>query len=294
MSALFPSPDLPKDPGSASLSLSKREFEQLSRLIELKLGIRVAENKRAMLETRIARRMREISVAHISDYCKLLANDREVAERQAFFDLVTTNKTSFFREQEQLDWLAHSLFPEYLQRAERERRPLRVWSAACSTGQEVWTLAMLLDRVCTRHGIRAQFTVLGSDVSTRVLKIAVAAKYARAELEDLPAEYAKYFMNSKQEGRALTRIVPELRQRVGFFQQNLMDDEYRLGDPVDIVLLRNALIYFPRERQLAIVQRVNRRLRPGGLFVVGLAETLHGSAEPLQHRGRSVYQREER
>jgi chemotaxis protein methyltransferase CheR len=278
---------------SQQITLSKREFEQLRDLIESNLGISVADNKRAMLETRIARRMRELSLSTISEYCKLLFGaDRGGQERQAFFDLVTTNKTSFFREREQLDMLAQDLLPALLETAARERRPLRVWSAACSTGQEVWTLAMMLDQARTRQRIQAEFVVLGSDISTRVLKTAISAKYSRADLEELPRECEPYFMRSKTPGHDLLRVVPELRRRAGFFRQNLMDDELLVGERVDLVLLRNALIYFPRERQHAIVRRVNRMLRGGGLFLVGLTETLHGTGEPLVHLGRSIYQRE--
>ena len=276
-----------------ALRLSEREFATLRHLIETTLGIQISDAKRLMLETRIARRMRELSLPTISEYCeRLTAAGTSQLELQHFFDLVTTNKTSFFREAVQLKLAAERYLPAYLQRAEREQRTLRVWSAACSSGQEVWTLCMLLDRLRRAHAPRAEFVVLGSDVSTRVLKVAISAKYASSELDDVPLEYRNYFMRSRDPARALIRIVPELRERAGFLRLNLMSEHYEIGEDVDVAFLRNALIYFPRERQERIVQRVHKKLRPGGLFAVGLTETLHGTGLSVTHVGSSLYLKE--
>ena len=151
---------------------------------------------------------------------------------------------------------------------------------------------MLLDRLRRAHAPRAEFVVLGSDVSTRVLKVAISAKYASSELDDVPLEYRNYFMRSRDPARALIRIVPELRERAGFLRLNLMSEHYEIGEDVDVAFLRNALIYFPRERQERIVQRVHKKLRPGGLFAVGLTETLHGTGLSVTHVGSSLYLKE--
>ncbi len=275
---------------TAALRLNDREFATLRDLIESTLGIQISDAKRLMLETRISRRMRELSLANISAYCERLLNpNTSPLELQHFFDLVTTNKTSFFREPPQLNLAAEDYLPGYLRDAEREQRPLRVWSAACSSGQEVWTLCMLLDRIRKVYAIRADFSVIGSDISSRVLKTAISAKYPSAELADVPVEYHSYLMKSRDPTRNLMRVVPDLRKHAGFFQLNLMSESFGLNEPVDIVFLRNALIYFPRDRQQRIVERVYRNLRPGGLFAVGLTETLHGTGVAARHVGSSLY-----
>jgi chemotaxis protein methyltransferase CheR len=271
--------------------LEPQEFAALKDLVESTLGISVPEHKRSMLETRILRRMRTLHMHSIGEYCRKLQHRSEgPPELQHFFDIVTTNKTSFFRELSQLELLANEFFPDLLRRAARERRELVVWSAASSTGQEVWTLCMMLDRVVRSHGLRADFVVLGSDVSTRVLEVAMAAKYPSSELAEVPEPYREYFLRSKDPGRKLVRVAPSLRQRAGFFRQNLMDDRYSLGrQQVDVALLRNALIYFPRELQHLVAERLCGTLRPDGLLAVGLTETLHGAPLPLRHLQQSIY-----
>ncbi|MFZ5896186.1 MAG: CheR family methyltransferase [Myxococcota bacterium] len=273
-----------------ALRLSDREFSELRALIESTLGIQISDSKRLMLETRIMRRMRELSLDTISAYCDRLRDKlRSHQELQHFFDLVTTNKTSFFREPSQLQLLTDNYLGDYLRAAQIQQRPLRVWSAACSSGQEVWTLCMMLENVRARLRLQADFVVLGSDVSSRVLKVAIAAKYASSELNDVPHEYRSHFMKSRDPSRGLVRVTPFLRQRAAFVQLNLMNERYELDGAFDIVLLRNALIYFPRERQLRIIERVHETLLPGGIFAVGLTETLHGVGLPLQHVGSSIY-----
>ena len=152
---------------------------------------------------------------------------------------------------------------------------------------------MMLARVCELHGLPAQFVVIGSDVSTRVLKVAVAAKYPSAELEDVPSEYRHHLMKSRDPSRKLMRVVPALRQKAGFVQLNLMAKRYDVDGVADVVFLRNALIYFERERQHRIAAQIAQNLRPGGLFAVGLTETLHGAGSGLRPVGSSLYLREE-
>jgi chemotaxis protein methyltransferase CheR len=202
---------------------------------------------------------------------------------------VTTNRTSFSLEFAQLATLAESLLAGKLVACQAEQRVLRIWSAACSSGEEVWALAMMLHRLREQLGIRAQFALLGSDVSGHVLNAAMAAKYATEELCQVPAEYQRYFLHSKDK-RGVVRVTPELRQTATFFRQNLMDAEYALGEPVDVVLLRTALINFPRERQQQIVTRVCRYVRDDGHLVVGLTEPLHAFPGSPQHLTQSFYQ----
>jgi len=276
-----------------STSLTAREFELLSGLIKSNLGIQFPESKRLMLESRILRRMRKLSLSRFGDYCRLLEDPRCAAlELTPFLDLATTNKTSFFRELPQMEHLAQQVFPVLAENAARQGREFNVWSAACSTGQEVWTLCMIINELCQEQRLSVPWSVLGSDVSTQVLSVAKRAKYSADELEEVPLRYQRYLMRGKGDHSKLVRVVPELRSHAGFFAQNLIGDRLRMGsNSVDVVLLRNALIYFARPSQLEIVGRVVRTVRDGGVFVVSLTETLHGGDLPLTHVGSSIYQK---
>lgn len=286
----------PTDGSSATaFSIGDREFGALKTIVEARLGISMPDSKRAMMETRLLRRLRQLSMTTAAEYCRYLHSDRGQAEElHKFLDLVTTNKTSFFRELPQLDFLQDKVLPTMLAAAAREGRPLRVWSAACSTGQEVWTLVMMLDRLAQMHAPNADYCVWGSDVSGRVLEVAMAAKYDREEMAELDPQFtSRFFMRAKDPSVRVMRVRPEYRKKAGFFHQNLMDAAYKVPQRVDAIFLRNALIYFPREKQMNIVSHAARHLNAGGVFIVGLTESLHGFPLPFRHRGQSVYQQEE-
>lgn len=274
-------------------SLSDGEYLGLSQLVEQHLGISMPPEKRSMLETRLLRRWRTLGLGSHAEYLRLLAEPRS-RERELphFLDLATTNQTSFFRELPQLRYLEENLFRELLLAATLRRTPLRLWSAACSTGEEVWTLLMMLDRVKGTCCSTAEFIVWGSDVSREVLMTATGAKYDLRALESIPTEYRGYVMKAKNPETPLIRMRPELRAAAGFFRQNLMDPSYDLPTKVDVIFLRNALIYFSRERQEIIVRRALRHLVLGGLFVVSLTESLLGLGLPLKPIEQSIYRLE--
>lgn len=276
----------------SAFHISDKEFVVLKSLVEARLGISMPETKRAMLETRLVRRLRQLQMKTASEYCRYLESEKgKATEISKFLDLVTTNKTSFFRELPQLNALQENVLPNLLMAASRSGRPLRVWSAACSTGQEVWTLIMMIERTLQTHSISADYVVWGSDVSGRVLETAVAAKYEQAELTELDSYYgSRFFMRAKDPNVRIVRVRPEYRRHAGFFHQNLMDATYAVPNSVDLALLRNALIYFSRDKQSLIVNQVARYLNPNAIFAVGLTESLHGMKVPFSHLGQSIYQ----
>ncbi len=229
-----------------AFSIADREFATLKAIVEARLGISMPISKRAMMETRLLRRLRQLNMTTAEEYCRYLQSEQGQKQEMAkFLDLVTTNKTSFFRELPQLDLLQNNILPTMLEVSAREKRPLRIWSAACSTGQEVWTLVMMVERLLQLHSINAEYSVWGSDVSGRVLQTAMAAKYDVGEIADLDSTYSsKFFMRAKDPAVRLVRVRPEYRKKAGFFHQNLMDAKYQVPSLVDVILLRNALIYF--------------------------------------------------
>jgi chemotaxis protein methyltransferase CheR len=269
-------------------ALSDKHYEQLSALIQRRLGFHMPSSKRALLHGRIVRRARALHCRSLSAYCEsVLQGGDGGPELTHFLDLVTTNVTSFFREPAQLERVQEFLVL-WAKDCRDTGRDLRVWSAACSRGHEVWTLAMMLAELPGSP----RFSLLGSDVSSQVLKQAIDAVYPEAELANVPAPWRKrYFMHSRDRSARLARVVPELRQTAQFKRQNLIDPALDAPRDFDLVLLRNVLIYFDAPTQRAIVSKVARHIRPEGLLCVGLAESLHGHRIGFEHLELGMYQR---
>lgn len=275
-------------------ALTEQDFERLRDLARSHLGVRFPENKRAMMQARISRRQRELGLSTAREYCEYLFGEGQASgELEHFLDVTTTHVTYFFREPQQLERLDEEYLAPLIQRADREGRPLRVWSAACSTGEEVWTLGIMVDAVARRVGVTPRVELVGTDVSNRVLMRALRAVYPEADLEKVDPELrARHFLRSKNRARGEVRVVSELRQQASFRPFNLMSASYPVPTGQDLVLLRNALIYFDRPTQEQIVSRVATHVRPGGLFCVGLTESLHGFDVGMRHRERSIYCKE--
>jgi len=193
-------------------------------------------------------------------------------------DVVTTNKTDFFREPSHFEFIRQVAVPGLLK--QRGRSDLKIWSAACSTGVEAYTTAMVLDDM-TRTGTRMRFRILGTDISTAVLRIARSAIYTRDTLAPVPDEFVKrYFLRSRNRASDEVRVVPELRRVTNFMRMNLMDTKYPVDRDVDIIFCRNVLIYFEKETQRKVVSHLCDHLRPGGYLMVGHSESMVHSVVP--------------
>jgi chemotaxis protein methyltransferase CheR len=261
---------------SELLPLSARSFARLSAYAREHLGIELGPSKLSMVQGRLQRRARLLGLGSVDEYCRLLldagAGD---AERAAFFDEITTNKTDFFREPAHFEQLAKLA-------AEHEaRQPFRVWCAGCSSGEEPYTVAMVLGaHARARPGF--EFNVLATDISRRVLHAAHRGIFSERCLDRIPADYRKRFLRRgtrSQEG--YFRVAAELRARVRFARLNLMDEDYGVRDAVDAIFFRNVMIYFSRPTQERVVNRLCRHLRSEGRLFIGHAESLAGLAVPL-------------
>jgi chemotaxis protein methyltransferase CheR len=262
-------------------ALSPRAFKRIVGLFERETGIRLSAQKHSLVMSRLTPRMRTLRLPDLDAYCDIIEQPMQAEERQLLVDRLTTNETYFFREPEHFAVLRSMLS------AERTDGIVELWSAACSSGEEAYSLAMLLSELRPN----GQFVVRGSDISARVLQRAVRAVYPTARLEQLPAGYLqRYFLRGHGAYRGTVRIAGGLRERVEFFHHNLMQTDAALG-LFDVVFLRNALIYFSGANKQLILERVSERLRPGGLLFIGLSESLHGHSLPLTAVGRSVYRR---
>jgi chemotaxis protein methyltransferase CheR len=271
-------------------TLSGRDFSKLCDFVYSEAGIRLGPEKKTMLEGRLKRRLRELNIDSYKGYCEYLFGDEgQRREITSFIDVVTTNKTDFFREPKHFDYLTQRALPELAARAAGQ--PLLVWSAGCSSGEEPYTLAMLLSEFGeTRPGFR--FHVLATDISTKVLAKAELGIYSGDDVEPVPLPLRrKYLMRSRERDAGQVRIVPELRKLVEFRRLNFMDSDYGVAEKVDAVFCRNVIIYFDRPTQEKILGRLSSYLKPGGYLFVGHSETLHDMDLPLEALGPALYRR---
>ncbi|MFT3939990.1 CheR family methyltransferase [Rhodopseudomonas sp.] len=265
----------------AKRQLSDRQFRSLAELIEDQVGIKMPNAKRLMLEGRLHKRVRALNYSGVSEYVDNLF-DKSVLEDELthLIDVVTTNKTDFFREPQHFDFLKSVAVPDLLKLPNRKSNDLKVWSAACSTGMEAYTTAMVLDDM-VRAGSRFQFRILGTDISTAVLRVATAAIYNREVTAPVPPQFVeRYFLSSRDRSRDEVRVVPELRRLTNFTRMNLMDTSYPVDRDVDVIFCRNVLIYFDRATQRKVVEQLCSHLRPGGYLLVGHSESMIHSALP--------------
>ncbi len=265
----------------AALHLSDRHFRTISELIERQVGIKLPAAKRLMLEGRLQKRVRALQQTGLNHYMDYLFEQGQFdTELTHLIDVVTTNKTDFFREPQHFAFLKDVAVPQLLSQRGRKSRGLKVWSAACSTGMEAYTAAMVLDDMA-RSGSRFQFRILGTDISTSVLHEAKLAIYPRDAIAPVPDSFVKrYFLSSRDEARNEVRVAPELRRLTHFVRMNLMDSSYPVDRDVDLIFCRNVLIYFERETQRKVVEQLASHLRPGGYLLVGHSESMVHSVVP--------------
>lgn len=269
--------------------ISDRNFERLARFIYDYCGIKMPKSKQTMLEGRLRRRLRATNFPTFDAYCDHLFNgDGLKAETVHLIDAVTTNKTDFFREPKHFDFLRDRALPEI---AERGARQIRLWSAACSTGAEPYTMAMVLQEFVDRHrGLG--YSILATDISTDVLRAAHRGVFNAEMIDPVPDDmrrrYVRYAV--KPDSREV-RIAPALRSHVAFGRMNLMDRAYRVGEPMDAIFCRNVLIYFDRPTQAAVLHRLCECLKPGGYLFVGHSENIAGASLPVTQVSQTVFRR---
>ncbi|WP_420239463.1 CheR family methyltransferase [Telmatobacter bradus] len=275
---------------ASSETITSRDFQRLRVLIYEKIGIKLGDDKRTMLEVRIKRRLRELGHASYNEYCDyLFSHTGQIEELEHLFNVVTTNKTDFFREPRHFDFLREQALPEFEARV--LGRPFLIWSAACSSGEEPYTMAIVLSEYAAQHpGFR--FRIHATDISTTVLEKAQSGIYTSEIIAPVEEPLKRrYFLRSRDRGSDRVRVVPELRQAVDFRRLNFMDEDYGMMEKVDAIFCRNVLIYFDRPTQQKILSRLCRYLHPGCYLFVGHAEALHDLRLPVTPVAPALYRR---
>lgn len=277
-------------------AMGVREFEQFSTLIYNEVGIKMPAGKKTMLEARLQKRLKALGLRSFQDYADFVfsAEGRE-QELVHFIDVVTTNKTDFFREPFHFDFLIREAIPAMQQlrgAGDSPLNPFRIWSAGCSTGEEPYTMAMVLhDYAATHQGFR--FSILASDICTQVLQKAASGVYGEDRVDTISlAMKKKYLLRSKDRSRGLVRMVPELRSSISFKRVNFMDDQFGINERQDVIFCRNVVIYFDKPTQAQLMRKFHRQLTSGGYLFIGHSETLNGLNVPFTQVANTVYRKE--
>ncbi len=276
-------------------SLAKNDFTRLSQFIHSRIGIKMPLSKMNMVEARLRKRLKELKIGSYSDYCDYLFTQEGMdRELEKFINVITTNKTDFFREPDHFEFLVRKAVPDLITaNGSGVKRSLTLWSSACSRGNEAYTLAIVLSEFARQYpGLTFDFFILATDISTHVLEKAQKAIYSHDEIGPVSQELKKrYFLRSKDKKSDLVRAVPEIREKIRFRRLNLMDNDFKMREPMDIIFCRNVMIYFDKKTQNDLVAKLCRNLKEDGYLFMGHSEVLDCHGLPLVSVAPAVYKK---
>lgn len=265
--------------------LRDADFRKIASFVMSSAGIVVSERKRTFIQGRLGRRLRALGLADFQEYCRLLDSPSGEEERHNLINAVTTNHTSFFREKHHFDYLQKTALPAIAHDASSHR--LRIWSAGCSTGEEPYTIAMVL-RECRSLFSAWDVKLLATDLDTNVVAAARRGVYDNERMETIPEAYrTRYFTET---GDGAGTASDELRSLISFAPLNLLH-QWPMSGPFDIIFCRNVVIYFDKPTQRTLFDRYAEMLKPDGWLFVGHSESLMGVSDRFDLVGRTIYRR---
>ena len=273
-----------------STVLTDRQFETISGIVKGLCGINLHEGKKELVKARLAKRLRQLALPDFTQYIKMLREDASGTELTAMLDALSTNTTHFFRESRHFDYFRDVVLPELLRKNQAKRR-IRIWSAGCSSGEEPYTIAILLKEHLPPGASNWDVKILATDISTKVLARAREGIYSAPALRDAPkvAVY-KYFTPLKGRSNGAFQVNASLRKLVHFARLNLMQP-WPMKGPFDVIFCRNVMIYFDKSTQGRLVERYYDILAPGGTFFIGHSESLPGIRHKFSYVAPTVYTR---
>jgi chemotaxis protein methyltransferase CheR len=268
---------------SMGLEASDQEMLLFQQLFKRYIGLHLPSSKKALLCSRLSHRLNELSLSSLQEYYAIISLPQQDRERQRAIDLITTNETYFFREPKHFARLRDQILPSIA-----PNQKLQIWSAASSTGEEAYSIAMLLDEYC----LHQSWSIFASDISQRVLSFARRGLYPMSRGEHIPPDYlSRYCLCGIGDYDGHFLVDRYLRKRVTFGQCNLLDLPQEMDQQFDVVFLRNVIIYFDFPTKVEVLRSVLRKLKPGGWLLVGHSESLHGMPLELEMVAPSVYRR---
>lgn len=280
-----------KDLDCFKAELSAKDFEQFSQFIYTEFGIKMPPVKRIMLQGRLLKRIRTLNMNSYTEYKDyLFSKEGQREEIFNFLNVVTTNKTDFFREPIHFDFLKNNVLPEFVEKNSRE--PFKIWSAGCSSGEELYTIGITLNEFKSVHAA-FNYSMLGTDISQNVLTKAAKGVYPLNKVDIIPLELKKkYLLKSKDKTNPTVKVRPELQKNLSLKYLNLMDSSYSsITEKFDVVFCRNVLIYFDRQTQESVINKLSSHLKKGGHFFIGHSESLTGMDVPLEHIKPTIFRK---
>lgn len=272
--------------------LSEAEFKKIASFIERNVGIKMPIEKKLMMQSRLNSRLKALKMESFKEYIDYIFSGKNTDDHELIMliDAMTTNLTEFFREPQHFDYLRNVVLPEY---AKQGRTSIKIWSAGCSTGQEPYTLAIVLSEFIRQNSSMLRgFSVLATDVSTQVLDKASVAVYDMQAVAAIPKDIKhRYFLKSKNEINPQVRLKQDIRNHVEFMRINFMDDDFGFRDTMQVIFCRNVLIYFDKPTQERVIKKFMNYLEPGGFLFLGHSETIFGMDLPLKTVAPTVFQR---
>ena len=266
------------------LKLEEKDFFKISHYIHQHFGIKLPIAKLVLVESRLSKRLAQLNLQSFTDYVNYIFSTDGHVEQHALIDYISTNKTDFFRED------VHFKFLENYIRINKVARPLQIWSAACSSGEEPYSISMVLEEMKASKVFPSTYSVLGTDISNTILNKAIRGEYAEKTLATIPKDLVKkYFF--VRDGKATVNVT--LRQSMSFKRFNLIDNAqyHSLSTKFDFIFCRNVLIYFDHPTQVKVIEHLVRQLAPGGFLFLGHCETLLGRNFPLTQIQPTIYQK---
>lgn len=268
--------------------LGKKEFKKLSEYIQSNFGVKMPEHKNFFLQCRLKKRLKALNIHTFKEYVEFLFSKEGKHEMQFMIDVVTTHKTDFFRENDHFIYLRESILPYYQEKGKRE---VTFWSAGCSTGEEPYTIVMTMMEAA-EGGMSFNYKVHASDISPESVSLAKTGVYKQDKAINIPLELKKkYFQRSKDPSSRLVKVKDPLIKKVEYFTKNLLDSQYNMNEKFDIVFCRNTLIYFERDIQEKVLNKLTNQLKDNGFLFIGHSESVIGMDLPVKQLKPTIFQK---
>ncbi|MFZ5776160.1 MAG: CheR family methyltransferase [Thermodesulfobacteriota bacterium] len=276
--------------GGQYQQLTDAQFQKFSELVYEKTGIYLKPEKKELLNARLGKRLRATGAASFKEYYELVINDRSGEELIQLIDSVSTNFTSFFRENSHFELLTSTVLPAFIKEGRGKNKEIQFWSSASSSGEEPYTMAMVVEDFARQHnGLR--YRILATDISTRVLAQAKRAVYTDDKITKVPQHFLKqYFKKGVGNSAGYVKVKDELRRMVQFERFNLMGD-FPWREAMDVVFCRNVMIYFNRETQQELVNKFYNAITPGGYLFIGHSESITSLKHKFVQIDATAYQK---
>ncbi len=274
--------------------LSEKDMQRVAEFINTQVGIQLPTTKQSLVEGRLRKRIIQLGFDGIHSYLNYVLNSTEgINEQKQLIDVITTNKTSFFRESAHFDYLINTVVAEKLKRIDQQaEKTLQVWSAGCSTGEEAYTLSIVLaDAQLRNRGFN--YKILATDISPSCLQKASQGIYTEQQISAMPEQLRKkYLLKSRDPDSGLVQMGPEIRRSIHFDYCNLTDRSFAIKQKMDIIFCRNVMIYFDNKVKYALVKKFEQQLAPGGYLFVGHSESLNGLQTGMLQVAPMVYRKD--